>query len=297
MEVQTDNAWAVMGCAFNQAKTWHAATEPEKVIMRHLIQGLREANSTAILTNTDALKLQVCRSQAAEKDGSIDSFLVMYTKPGVNNYSGPFLMWREGDKTSGLIIQSPHDGTDNAHESTKRAFQESNAQAMLSNGHQKGISAKSTGEKAHFSSDWAHSRADLGYAAFIAIRNQLPASVHLHVHGCKAREIMVTDAVGWDGAKHDFKDAFMKAAQDELDSQGIQNTFKVTPWRFDGWTIGKALTTGPDGKGRMANQRFVGTEMYVGLHSRPLFLAKVVKRLEADYLKKPRATTPDKPVS
>lgn len=286
-EVGASNAWVVMDCAFKQARSWHAATDSDKTNIRLLVDGLQSGDAAVIIAQSSILQLEVCRSQVTETDGSLDSFLVMYTKPGVKNYSGPFLMYREGGMTSGLVIQSPHDGTDNTHESTKRAFQGSNALAMISNGHEKGIQPSTDGKKSPMS-DWAHRRLDLGWFAFVAFANKFPESVHLHIHGQAARQILVADATDWPNAKHDLKDAFMAAAQQELDSQGIQKTFTVTPWRFNGFTVGDYLTRSPDGKSHMANQRYVGTEMYVGLHTRPLFLTRVVQRLETDYLKKPR---------
>lgn len=289
--VVTEDAWSVMGCAFSQAKKWHAATADEKTHMTDLVQGLKDAKADVILAKSDVLKLQVCRSQVLDKKNQLDSFLVMYTKPGVTDYSGPFLMYREGGKTTNLVIQSPHDGTDNAHSSTKRAFQDSNSLAMLSNGHHKTLSLRLYGDTKR-QSDWSHSRADLGYTAFLALRDKFPESVHMHIHGCKAKEIMVTDAVGWDGAKHDLRTAFMNASQKALDDAGSAAAYKVVIWRFNGWTPSQDLTKGPDGKTRAANQRFVGAEINVGLHSRKFFLSRIVQNLENDYLNKPVVVPP-----
>src|SRR6478609_3831484 len=80
-EVQTESAWSVMDCALHQPKSWHPATEPEKVEMRNLLRELRDNKPAQIMARSAAQKLQVCRSQSQEKDGKRDSFLVIYTKP------------------------------------------------------------------------------------------------------------------------------------------------------------------------------------------------------------------------
>ncbi len=282
--IQETDAWSVMRCAYEQAKTWHASTTAEQGTMRDLVEGLKTANPIVYLSKADALGLQVCRSQSLSTTNTLDSYVVMYTKLGVRDYSGPFLMFREGGKDSGVVIHSPHDGQDNTHSSTKFAFQESNALAMISNGHPRAISGKAPNGKG-FPSDWAHHREDLGFTTFMAFKNKYPESVHLHIHGMAKSQVLVTDSVGWTGAQHTLRTAFIDAINKTLVNRP---GFAVSEWRFNGWITGIAMTQNETGPGRAANQRWVGSEMSVKLHSSTPWLSRVVKTLEADYLKKPR---------
>lgn len=279
-----DNAFVVTRCAFDQAKQWHRATEQEKNDMSKLVSGLLKKDAKEVLARTDKLKLQVCRSA---KDG--DSFLLMYTKPGVKDYSGPFLMYREGDQTSGVVIHSPHDGQDGTHASTKAAFQNSNALALISNGHPRRISGRA-GKTGPYPSDWAHTSSDLGYQAFQAFKIQEKSSVHLHVHGLAANKVMVTDSVGWDGPKHLLRTAFIEAMGKALTGR---SGFTVEAWRFNGWITGLAMTQNEKGPGRAANERWIGMEVSVRLHQNTNVLSKAIVNLENDYLKKGRKIAVD----
>lgn len=274
--VTENSAYAVTRCAFEQAKKWHPATAAEQKLMRELVQGFKDENIVSIVAKADALRLQVCRVKSAN-----DSYLLLYTKPKVQDYSGPFLMYREGGKTSGLLIQSPHDGQDGTHVSTKLAFQKSNALAMISNGHPRRISGKGP-DGHHYPSDWAHSRQDNGWFAIIAFRDIFPQSIHLHLHGLAADKIMVTDSVGWDD-KHELRGAFIAAANKALEDRP---KFIVEAWRFNGWEPGWAMTMGPNDQGRKQNNRYVGAEISVKLHSGLFFLPKLINNLETDYLHK-----------
>ena len=283
--IKTNTAFAVTRCAFDQAKAWHPAREGEKKDMNELVQGLKDGDAKAILENADSLRLQVCRS---EKDG--DKFLLMYTKPGVKDYSGPFLMYREGNQTSGVVIQAPHDGQDGTNRSTRAAFQDSNALALISNGHKRTLSGrKKTMYGSAFPSDWAHTKTDLGYTAFLAFKNKFPESVHLHIHGLAANRIMATDSVGWKSA-HTLRGAFIAASKKALIGR---EGFDVVAWRFNGWVTGLAMTMNEGGKGRKDNERWVGAEISVRLHANTNVVTKIVTNLEADYLKKPRAVSVD----
>lgn len=283
--IKTNTAFAVTRCAFEQAKEWHKATDGEKVLMAGLVKGMKDADSSAVLSKADALKLQVCRS---EKDG--DKFLLLYTKPGVKDYSGPFLMYREGGQTSGVVIHSPHDGQDGTHRSTKAAFQDSNALAMISNGHPRRMSGRSgPNETGAYPSDWAHTSSDLGYQAFQSFKNQFPESIHLHIHGLAANRVLITDSVGWK-SDHILRTAMHGAVDKAL--QG-RDGFPVVNWRFNGWITGIVMTMNESGKGRAANERWVGMEFSVKLHRETNVLSKSVINLEADYLKKPRPITAD----
>lgn len=284
-ELVKENAFTVTRCAFDQANKWHKATEPEKNTMSQLVVALKAQDAPTIIASSGKLKLQVCRSQ---KDS--DSFLLLYTKPGVRDYSGPFLMFREGGKTSGLIIHAPHDGQDGTPRSTRDAFQNSNALALISNGHERTLSGrKQTRNGSAFPSDWAHTSTDLGYHAFTALKNQFPDSVHVHIHGLAKNDVLVTDSVGWK-SQHIFRTAVIDASKKAL----IGNkAVEVKEWRFNGWITGIAMTRNENGRGRMDNEKWVGMEVSVRLHANTNFVTKMIRNIEEDYLKKPRPITKD----
>lgn len=272
------NAYVVTRCAYNQAKTWHRGTNAEQERMKDLIQALKDEAPQAILLLSDTLGLQVCRQR-----NDNDSFLLLYTKPGKRDYNGPFLMYREGGKTSGLVLHAPHDGQDGTPRSTRDAFQNSNALALISNGHPRRISGE---KKRPYASDWAHMKQDLGYTAFLAFKTKFPESVHVHIHGLAYNKVMVTDSVGWQ-SKHILRTAFIKATEKALKDSG-RASVPVEEWRFNGWESGLSMTQSPDGKGRKDNERWVGVEFSVLLHAKTNVLTKAIINLEADYLKKPR---------
>lgn len=282
--VRQTTAYAVTRCAFNQSRSWHAATEVERNVMTALIKDLKDNKSAAAMLKADKLKLQTCRS----KEGS-DSFLLMYTKPKVMDYSGPFLMFREGGNTSQIVLHSPHDNQDGTNSSTRAAFANSNALALISNGHPRRASGEKEGP---YRSDWAHTRPDLGYTAFIAFKNHFPESVHLHIHGLAANHVMVTDSVGWP-SKHVLRTAFIDATEKAIAGNP---KFDVFAWRFNGWISGITMTMNDETaeKGdRADNNRWVGAEVAVAIHKNTQILTKMVRNLEEDYLKKPRPITSD----
>lgn len=150
-EVTEYSAWVLFGPAIKQAKFWHEPTNFEKDSMFNLLSAFHrrvlekkpilefsKEISKDIIDNASKLKLDVCRCVKNETD----SILIFYTKKGVKDYSGPFLILRETNP-SNVIILSPHDGSDGTNVVTKLAIQNSKALAMISNGHPKGISNKS----------------------------------------------------------------------------------------------------------------------------------------------------------
>lgn len=139
---------------------WTPPTPEQIAIMEKLLDAfydsykLKEANSKVfrfmkrntktMMACADALGLQCCRAKVkpgvkenpnnTNVDG--DSYLLFYTKSGITNYNGPFLMLRE-KPASNVIIVSPHDDFDGTSNDTKQAFKESRAMCMISNGHHK----------------------------------------------------------------------------------------------------------------------------------------------------------------
>lgn len=185
--VKENSAAAVFNCAREQTKVWHPPTLKEKQNLAGIISafktsvdaGISRATTDQILENADNLNLQACRvknDRIYEGRAENDSYLLLYTKPGVRTYSGPFLMLRETNPSKVVII-SPHDGSDGTHADTKIALENSHALAVISNGHNKGITHKS---------DFVDHMETLGAVATRQINMHFPKSVFLHIHGMAA---------------------------------------------------------------------------------------------------------------
>ena len=187
--VKDNSAAAVFNCARGQTTVWHAGTPKEKenlagiisAFKRSVDEGISYVTTSQILDNADKLNLQACRVKndrvylgKAEKD----SYLLLYTKPGVKTYSGPFLMLREINPSKVIVI-SPHDGTDGTHADTKIALENSHALAVVANGHPKGMTNQS---------DFVDHSDSMGAAAVRQLNMRFPKSVYLHIHGMKASD-------------------------------------------------------------------------------------------------------------
>ena len=123
----SNGADVLMGPALKQETTWHRPTPAESTNMVCLIKALKTGDSARILSYADSLKLQVCRNNKAD-----DSYLILYTKPGVTDYSGPFIMFRETNVTP-MIIQAPHNWNgDRTEGATQLAFQKTKCLAYMS---------------------------------------------------------------------------------------------------------------------------------------------------------------------
>lgn len=124
----SSSAWAVFRCAADQATSFHNPTDEEKAAMDTLLNAWSDGETETLLEAADYLGLQVCRTP--------DSILLLYAKPGIKDYSGPFMMLREKDYSKVLII-SGHDDSDATFSDTKAAMQASRAMAVISNGHRR----------------------------------------------------------------------------------------------------------------------------------------------------------------
>lgn len=283
-DITRTNAWGVTSCSFNAATKWRAFNKTEEQQMTNLVQALKDESAVDILRISDNLRMQVCRS----KDGD-DSFLLAYSKPNIKDFSGPFIMYREGGKTSGIVIESPHERTDNTHMSVKHAFVKSNALALISNGHHKGITKRANANDR--SSDWAHARKDLGWVTLVAFKNKFPESVHVHLHGMKVYGLLATDSCGWAACKHTLRSAFIDAFKKAAGPDRLK-TLVVREWRFNGWDPGLLFTS--QGGKRVDLQRWVGAEIGVRLHNgQAPVVVNTIRNLEADFLKKPRGYKPE----
>lgn len=175
--VTETSAFGVFRCAFNQARTWHEATQEEKTAQATLLgsfidaraKGNTKAGTAEFLQAADDLGLQACRVK--DKD---DSYRLVYTKPGVKDYNGTFFMLRE-TKASKVILMVPHDGSDGTHTDTKLAFQRSKAVVLYSNGYPKSIDLGK--------SDFIDHTNTMGAVATRQLDDLLPKSVWLMIHG------------------------------------------------------------------------------------------------------------------
>lgn len=192
--VKENSAFAVYRCALKQAKSFHNPTAQEKADMGALIstwkdireKGKSPERAAGYLARAAKLNLQACRV----KDGG-DSYLVTYVKPGIKNYSGPFLLLRE-TRASRFVVLSPHDDTDSTHSSSKLALQKTHALAVVSNGHLRGniplgssqpvgSSPDSRGGKG----DWSHETETINLGTYTVrlISEAYPKRIWLMVHG------------------------------------------------------------------------------------------------------------------
>jgi hypothetical protein len=179
--VEDGTTWAIYRCAISQAKSFHRPTAAEKGSMKELLKAWYQAKQAggpakettkALLTHADALNLQACR---VTKEKGKDSYLLVYTKEGVTNYSGPFLMLREREASKVAII-SPHDDSDGTYASTKYALHLSKALIVISNGHRR--------FEKHGVDDFVHSNDNLATST-VAMVADLQKLVWLHIHGMK----------------------------------------------------------------------------------------------------------------
>lgn len=185
-EVKTRTAYSVFRCAMDQASSFHTPTAKEKTDMESLlssfakstVDGVKAETTKPLLAAADSLGLQACRV-AQERDGAKDSYLLVYTKPGVKNYSGPFMMLRE-TKASKLVLIGPHDDSDGTFKVTKVAIDKTSTLALFSNGHRRG-KVGVEGRR----SDFVHSENNLGTDAVRIFGKLFPKHVWLHVHGMK----------------------------------------------------------------------------------------------------------------
>ncbi len=178
-----NDTWSVFGPAMNQGNSFHSPTQVEKDLTMKIltnfktstINGISSETTKNIMDAASKLGLYVCR---VKKDS--DSYLLLYTKKGVRNYSGAFMMLRE-TKHSKVIILSPHDDSDGTYADTKLGMANSYALALFSNGHRRG--KVSTTHDQYRASDIVHSMNNLGTFAVTQFCKLFPNSVFLHIHG------------------------------------------------------------------------------------------------------------------
>ena len=182
-------AFIVFGPAINQATSWHEPTTLEKQLTLDLLTNWKQSTingpckdtTQKIIQAANSLNLYVCRAKITKKVDGVDvpdSYLLVYTKPGIKNYSGAFFMLRE-TKHSKIIIIGPHDDSDGTYADTKIGMSGSHALACISNGHKR----KYIQEEDYRNSDFVHSVNNLGTYAVEEMCKLFPGSVCMHIHG------------------------------------------------------------------------------------------------------------------
>lgn len=187
-DVQTNSAWAVFGCAINQANSFHPPQAAEKKSMQDLLsafaknraEGVKKATTAQLLKAADELNLQACRV-THDREGAKDSYLLVYTKPNVKDYSGAFMMLRE-TKSSKIVIIGPHDDSDGTFKVTKVAIAKTSTLALFSNGHKRGNIKNAESGRA---TDFVHTENNLGTLQVEMFGKLFPKQVWLHIHGMK----------------------------------------------------------------------------------------------------------------
>lgn len=191
------NAWSVYKDAINQAREslWTSPTQDQKDnsdllidLISKLLNNYKtygqltienvdsfKAISSQILITADKLNLQCVRAKIPT-----DSYLLFYTKPGIKNYNGSFMMIREFNY-SDIIIISPHDGTDQTHSDTKLAFKNSKAFCCFSNGHHKWSREQ----------DFSHTVNTLGYYTLVKLCTLIQNPILLNIHGMAVRNMIM----------------------------------------------------------------------------------------------------------
>lgn len=176
-EVYDNSAWAVFRCAKDQAKTWLPPTPKESRLQNMLLTAFRDSKVNGISTTTteamlDAADKLGCQMMRVKKSDT-DSFLLVFTKKGVRDYNGCFMMLRE-TSSSKVVLIVPHDGSDGTHTDTKLALANSKALAVISNGHPKGIDKMS---------DFVDHSNTMGSKAVSQLQQLFGKLVFLMIHG------------------------------------------------------------------------------------------------------------------
>ena len=181
-----DNAWDVYHCAIDQARSFHPPTKAEEASMQSLLMaheksvtsGVSPETTSALLMAAGQLNLQACRVNQT-LDGAKDSYLLVYVKPGIKDYSGPFLMLRETNASKVMLI-GPHDDSDFTFASTKIGLAQSHALVLVSDGHKRGNIPDGQAPK---HGDFVHETDNLGTKTVAMLGAMYPGHTWLHIHG------------------------------------------------------------------------------------------------------------------
>lgn len=294
--------WGLTSCAFAQAREWVRPTETQKQQMRSLMRALKAKDSPAILNYADKLNLRVCRVKKTDAQNNLtDSYLVLATKPGVRNYSGPFIYYRELNP-SNYVHHVPHDGTDRTAPALGQVFEKTRALVSIHNGQRKGIGPAPAicTRKSHVS-DSAHSTNNLHWPAFTEAMSD-PNTMCIEFHGMAGthgRGMIITNGMRRPVGPNSLLYAFCQAvanrfknfpeAQKKLltvTAPGTPLTFKYNPL-CDTWVQGRYLNGAGDAAqcrlSKTPSNRFVGFENGVTWVADPNIISPVLQELERTY--------------
>lgn len=168
--------------AFNQSKTWHPPTRIERTNLSNIFNSFYNKDTKTMAEYADKLNLSIYRC-IKQYPNKTDSYLILFTKKGINNYSGPFIMLRETtdtNKPSKVIMIIPHNGSDGTNQDSVLGFQNSNALACISNGCKHGLTHQS---------DFVDHTNTLGSISLRILNQLYPNSVFFHVHGSRSDKI------------------------------------------------------------------------------------------------------------
>ena len=179
------SAWSVFRCANQQSNSWHFPSENEKMYTTNMlkcfknsINNVNNQTSKCMMDNADKLDLQMCRY--TPNDGRLP-YLLIYSKPGVRDYSGIFYILRQINP-SNVTVLLPHTDSD-GYFNQGTACQNSNAIACFVNGHKR----KAVGLGKF--NDFVHSEKNLGFHAIKQFYQLFPRQAVLHMHGMKTPKI------------------------------------------------------------------------------------------------------------
>lgn len=245
--VNQTSAWAVYRCAIEQANSFHAPTAAEKQNMSLLLNAYRNADINGLLGAATSLNIQMCRAKNANT-----STLLAYVKPGIKDYSGPFLMMKEGNHSKVILI-GPHDDSDGTYADTKKAIIHSNAMMLISNGHKRGH----VGTDRTNNGDFVHEPVEqnLGTYAVQQLGQMYPGYIWIHMHGMKDNTKVL-----YRSRSTQFGQAFEKAvmAETRISDFGPLNAyFTVDPLVNTNWYLKTEMPARTHQNNQMALTRIV----------------------------------------
>lgn len=193
--IPNKNLWKLFQSANRQAKSWEPASNNQKLLFSDLFNkcmelrfsimsgtgNYQETIEEKIIEICDKLQLKVYKIV-----NDSDEFLMMYTKYGVSNYNGPFIMFRLTECHKIMII-SPHNESDGTSIDTVIGFIESRAMWYICNGHKRANQQPERDE-----TDFIRNKKSLGYFVIKDICEKLKGLVILHIHGSKKPGVCLT---------------------------------------------------------------------------------------------------------
>ena len=285
--------WQYMDDAFSQAKTYVPPTSAQITNVQVLAHALHTHDAASILESSNALNAQVCR---VKKPG--DPFLVMITKPGITDYNGVFLLFRE-NTTSQIILQNAHDNTCTQGQESKDIFPLTNVLMVMSNGYLRSIGTRvNTCWGNSYNSDGSHNVQNLFYQTHVAFEREFNESIFIHMHGSAAEGMMITNNFKNDCGKDTLLYAFNNEVYNYFNKTdpgylaGITSCCKGTiiPFKNMGitktWLPGRELCDAQNPAcdfGSVNTNRYIGFEHGPMMRKNPQILAKIIMNLQENY--------------